>query len=51
MKIFISKSFIVRDQIIRYYKNNNKKYKIITNKDSIENAVKVAKKFIENTYV
>jgi broad-specificity NMP kinase len=51
MKIFISKSFIVRDQIIRYYKNNNKKYKIITNNNSIENAVKVAKNIIEKYYI
>ena len=50
-EVFISKSFIVRDQVIKYYKNNNKKYKIITNNDSIENAAKVAKNIIEKYYV
>ena len=47
----LKNSFIVRDQIIRYYKNNNKKYKIITNNDSIENAAKVAKNIIKKCYV
>jgi len=50
-KIFISKSLIVRDQIINYYKNNNKKYKIINNNDSIDNAVTVAKNIVDKCYV